>query len=310
MEAGVQRAKRLRIRAAGINRRLSLRESGGPFLTDCSANAAFVCFAETLLSRSERRLCERRTMKRRYGAPMSSTFDPLIDRPPARYVVGIDLGTTNSAVAYVDTQESPWQVRVLLIPQLVASGVVESRDTLPSFHYEAATGEAAGGLLRLPWDKSEPNVAVGVYARDHGGRNPGRQITSAKSWLCHSGVDRTADLLPWHGADDVERLSPIEVSARILRHVASAWNAQFRSAPLADQDVVLTLPASFDEIAQGIDGRSGGSSRTSTRGLARGTASRLLCLGLQACSRPGTTWSNLGRRFWCATLVAARRILP
>ena len=187
---------------------------------------------------------------------MSSTFDPLIDRPPARYVVGIDLGTTNSAVAYVDTQESPWQVRVLLIPQLVASGVVESRDTLPSFHYEAATGEAAGGLLRLPWDlnepkgKSEPNVAVGVYARDHGGRNPGRQITSAKSWLCHSGVDRTADLLPWHGADDVERLSPIEVSARILRHVASAWNAQFRSAPLADQDVVLTLPASFDEIAR------------------------------------------------------------
>jgi molecular chaperone DnaK (HSP70) len=193
---------------------------------------------------------------------MSSTFDPLIDRPPARYVVGIDLGTTNSAVAYVDTQESPWQVRVLLIPQLVASGVVESRDTLPSFHYEAATGEAAGGLLRLPWDKneptdknepkgkSEPSVAVGVYARDHGGRNPGRQITSAKSWLCHSGVDRTADLLPWHGADDVERLSPIEVSARILRHVASAWNAQFRSAPLADQDVVLTLPASFDEIAR------------------------------------------------------------
>lgn len=181
---------------------------------------------------------------------MSSTFDPLIDRPPARYVVGIDLGTTNSAVAYVDTQESPWQVRVLLIPQLVATGVVESRDTLPSFHYEAASGEAAGGLLRLPWDKSEPNVAVGVYARDHGGRNPGRQITSAKSWLCHSGVDRTADLLPWHGADDVERLSPIEVSARILKHVASAWNAQFRSAPLADQDVVLTLPASFDEIAR------------------------------------------------------------
>lgn len=183
-------------------------------------------------------------------AAMSNTFDPLIDRPPARYVVGIDLGTTNSAVAYVDTLESPWQVRILLIPQLVATGVVESRDTLPSFHYEAAAGEAAGGLLRLPWDKSDPSVAVGVYARDHGGRNPGRQITSAKSWLCHSGVDRTADLLPWHGADDVERLSPIEVSARILRHVASAWNNQFPSSSLADQDVVLTLPASFDEIAR------------------------------------------------------------
>ncbi len=132
-------------------------------------------------------------------------------------MVGIDLGTTNSAVAYVDTQESPWQVRVLMIPQLVASGVVEARDTLPSFHYEAAAGEAAGGALRLPWDQEDPHVVGGVFARDQGGRNPGRLITSAKSWLCHSGVDRTADLLPWHGAADVERLSPIEVSARILR---------------------------------------------------------------------------------------------
>ena len=181
---------------------------------------------------------------------MTQPFDPLIDEIPARYVVGIDLGTTNSAVAYVDTQESPWQVRVLMIPQLVASGVVEERDTLPSCHYEAAEGEAAGGALRLPWDRHDPRVVVGFHARDQGGRNPGRLITSAKSWLCHAGVDRTADLLPWHGAADVERLSPIAVSARILQHVREAWNVQFPHAPLAEQDIVLTLPASFDEIAR------------------------------------------------------------
>jgi len=181
---------------------------------------------------------------------MTTSFDPLIDRLPARYVVGIDLGTTNCAVAYVDTQESPWQVRVLKIPQLVASGVVEERDTLPSCHYEAAAGEAAGGALRLPWSREDPRVAIGFLARDHGGRNPGRLITSAKSWLCHSGVDRTADLLPWHGAADVERLSPIAVSARILAHIRDAWDARFPHAPLAEQDIVLTLPASFDEIAR------------------------------------------------------------
>lgn len=182
------------------------------------------------------------------AAPAS--FDPLVDRLPARYVVGIDLGTTNSAVAYVDTQESPWRVRVLMIPQLVAPSVVEERDTLPSCHYEATASEAAGGALKLPWDHDDPRVTVGFYARDQGGRNPGRLITSAKSWLCHSGVDRTADLLPWHGAADVARLSPIAVSARILQHVREAWDHQFPRAPLAEQDVVLTLPASFDEIAR------------------------------------------------------------
>jgi len=181
---------------------------------------------------------------------MATTFDPLIDRLPARYVVGIDLGTTNSAAAYVDTQESPWQVRMLRIPQLVAPGVVEERDTLPSFHYEAAAGEAAGGALRLPWDEADPQVVVGVLARDQGGRNPRRLIVSAKSWLCHAGVDRRADLLPWQGGADVERLSPIAVSARYLQHVREAWDAQFPHAPLAEQDIVLTLPASFDEIAR------------------------------------------------------------
>jgi hypothetical protein len=177
--------------------------------------------------------------------------DPSLQEPtPSRYVVGIDLGTTNSAVMYVDAEESLWRVRVLPIPQLVDAGQVESRETLPSFHYQAAEAEFPAGALKLPWQAEATRIAVGVFARDHGGQTPGRLIASAKSWLCHSGVDRTADLLPWHAAADVERLSPVEVSARYLRHIHDAWNAAFKREPLSEQDVVLTLPASFDEVAR------------------------------------------------------------
>ncbi len=118
---------------------------------------------------------------------------------PSRYVVGIDLGTTNSAMCWVDTTQEPWKVRTFAIPQLVAPSTIEARDTLPSFHYEAAAGEFAPGALRMPWSTEEPNHAVGAYARDHGATVPGRLIASAKSWLSHGGVDRTADLLPWRG---------------------------------------------------------------------------------------------------------------
>jgi molecular chaperone DnaK (HSP70) len=169
---------------------------------------------------------------------------------PSRFVVGIDLGTTNSAVCYVDTHEQPWRVRVLSIPQLTAPRQIETVDTLPSFHYQPIVDEAAGGALRLPWSKDEPNYTVGVMARDYGAGTPGRMIASAKSWLCHTGVDRTADLLPWHGATDVDRLSPVEASSRYLRHIRDAWNAKFRGEPLEQQDIVLTLPASFDEVAR------------------------------------------------------------
>ena len=173
---------------------------------------------------------------------------------PSRYVVGFDLGTTNSAVCYVDTRESPWQVRTFAVPQLVAPGQVESRETLPSFHYQPANAEFPVDALRWQVSRTgktdEPSHAVGFFARDHGTLVPGRLINSAKSWLCHSGVDRTAPLLPWHGADDVDRLSPVEVSARYLAHVREAWNAKFPREPLERQDFILTLPASFDEVAR------------------------------------------------------------
>ncbi len=181
---------------------------------------------------------------------MDRSAAPSDESTPARYVVGFDLGTTNSAVSYVDTEERAWRVRTFRVPQLVAPGQVEARETLPSFHYEPAPGELPAGALRLPWQDGEAAHAVGFFARDHGATVPGRLIGSAKSWLCHSGIDRTAPVLPWYGAPDVERLSPIEVSARYLEHVRGAWDARFPDYPLSQQDFVLTLPASFDEVAR------------------------------------------------------------
>lgn len=189
-------------------------------------------------------------MAKASAANIDAELDPLIDEPPSRYVIGIDLGTTNSALTYVDTQEQLWQVRVLNLPQLVAPGETEPRESLPSFHYQPLASQLSAGALRLPWQQEPPTYAVGIFARDEGAKASGRQIASAKSWLCHPGVDRTADLLPWHGAEDVDRLSPVEASSRYLRHMRDAWEARFPRAPLAGQDIVLTLPASFDEVAR------------------------------------------------------------
>lgn len=170
----------------------------------------------------------------------------------SRYLVGIDLGTTNCAVCYLDTEQSDSRIENFQIPQLVAPGQVEDRSTLPSFHYEPTTAESSGGLLKLPWhsETDQPTVAVGTYAREHGRQVAGRMVESAKSWLSHSGVDRKAAMLPWHGSPDVEALSPVQASARYLQHLKDAWNHSFPGYDLANQDVVLTIPASFDEVAR------------------------------------------------------------
>lgn len=185
---------------------------------------------------------------------MSAATDESSASVPPRYVIGIDLGTTNSAVAWVDTHadtETP-QVQTLPVAQLTAAGQVERRDTLPSFHYEPAEGEFSPEELQLPWSPSATEYVVGSFARDHGIHVPGRMISSAKSWLCHPGVDRTANILPWQGGDDVQRLSPVEVSSRLLDHIRKAWQQQFPDAPMQDQTVVLTIPASFDEVARNL----------------------------------------------------------
>lgn len=166
-----------------------------------------------------------------------------------RYIVGIDLGTTNSAAAYVDTSQADRRIRALPIAQLVSEGSVAERPTLPSFLYLGGEHDLAPGSLALPWDPGR-GYAVGEFARNQGARVPGRLIASAKSWLCHGGVDRESAILPWAAAEGVAKISPVAASARYLQHVREAWLAQFPGHALEQQDVLLTVPASFDEVAR------------------------------------------------------------
>ena len=164
----------------------------------------------------------------------------------ARLVAGVDLGTTNSAIAWRNLDEPSGDV--VSIPQLTAPGIVEERRLLPSFLYLAKEGEFAEGALALPWDKKTV-YATGEFARGHGAKVPTRLVASAKSWLSHSGVDRTGALLPWQAPPEVERISPVEASARYLRHLAGAWKVSRKSA-IDSEEVVLTVPASFDAAAR------------------------------------------------------------
>jgi molecular chaperone DnaK (HSP70) len=175
----------------------------------------------------------------------------------SRYVVGIDLGTTNCALAYVDASavedDEPGPITALAIPQVVAAGDVADRPLLPSFLYLPAAKEFPPGALDLPW-KSAADRAVGVFARDHGAKVPSRLVSSAKSWLSHSGVDRRAAILPWTAPEDASRISPVLASAAYLEHLRDAWNSRVAGKTAADrlenQDVLLTVPASFDAVAR------------------------------------------------------------
>ncbi|QEL16610.1 hsp70 family protein [Limnoglobus roseus] len=176
----------------------------------------------------------------------------------SRYLVGIDLGTTNIALAYVDTTEKVKvagpKLHTFEIPQLIAAGDVGEQELLPSFLYLPGPHDLPPGSVDLPWKKGALE-AVGLFARNHGAKVPGRQVSSAKSWLCHAGVDRTAPLLPWGAPPDVPRLSPLEVSTRYLRHLIDAWNHAKAKKPeerLEEQQVVITVPASFDDVARNL----------------------------------------------------------
>jgi molecular chaperone DnaK (HSP70) len=169
-------------------------------------------------------------------------------RVPARYLIGIDLGTTNSAVAYVDTRAADPRVRVFEVAQLIAPGDVAPRRQLPSFVYMAGEIDLAPHETALPWD-GKSRVVVGELARNQGARMASRMIASAKSWLCHPGVDRQAAILPW-GESEGPKLSPVAAQAQILGHVRAAWDHAHEDAPLAEQEVLVTVPASFDEAAR------------------------------------------------------------
>jgi hypothetical protein len=175
----------------------------------------------------------------------------------SRYVIGIDLGTTNSALAYADTtavvDDEPGTIVSQPIPQVVATSDVSERPLLPSFLYLPGAKEFPLGAFDLPW-KSPPDRVVGVFAREHGAKVPGRLVSSAKSWLSHPGVDRRASILPWTAPDDVARVSPVGASAAYLEHLRDVWNSQIAGKTAADrlenQEVYLTVPASFDPVAR------------------------------------------------------------
>jgi hypothetical protein len=167
--------------------------------------------------------------------------------------VGIDLGTTNCAVAHVSAQrgdENPPDPQSLEILQVVRPGEVAPADLLPSFLYLAGEHEVPPGSLDLPWVK-ERRYAVGTFARQQGAKVPSRLVSSAKSWLCHPGVDRRGPILPWKGADDLQRMSPVQASSAYLEHLVNGWRAA-RSTLMSEQKVVLAVPASFDAAARDL----------------------------------------------------------
>ncbi|MBP0624871.1 Hsp70 family protein [Cupriavidus consociatus] len=170
----------------------------------------------------------------------------------ARYAIGIDLGTTHSALSYVDLAASDGEKTsqdVQAIAQLTAPGAVEDLDLLPSFLYLPHASELSPGDLALPWT-AERDFAVGEMARTRGAATPIRLVSSAKSWLCHPGVDRRAQILPADAPPEVSRVSPLEASVRYLSHLREAWDQAHPDAPFGEQDITVTIPASFDPAAR------------------------------------------------------------
>lgn len=171
---------------------------------------------------------------------------------PRHYAVGIDLGTTHCVLSYADItdcEDGEFAQQVMAIPQLTAPGMVENSLQLPSFLYQAHAAELAEGAVALPWN-ANPSYLVGEIARNLGSKTPIRLVSSAKSWLCHAGVDCKSPILPADAPDEVERVSPFQATTAYLEHIRDAWQSLHPNAPLSEQDVVITVPASFDPAAR------------------------------------------------------------
>lgn len=179
----------------------------------------------------------------------------------ARYAIGIDLGTTHSALSWVDLEQSDGEKTahgVLPVPQLTAPGTVDALPLLPSFLYLPHPDELAPGELALPWSNEDPgnggvasdNAIAGEMARSRGATTPIRLVSSAKSWLSHPSVDRRAAILPSDAPEEVTRVSPLAASTRYLQHLRRAWEQAHPEAPFDQQQVTVTIPASFDPGAR------------------------------------------------------------
>jgi len=172
-----------------------------------------------------------------------------------KYIIGIDLGTTNSALARCEAAaaEQKGQIEVRSIPQLVNPNEVAERTLLPSFLYIPGEFDFPKGSLALPWEP-EPKLVIGELARKRGAESPNRLVASAKSWLSYGAVNRTAPILPWQAPEEVPKLSPVEASSKFLQYLRTVWDSgeagEQGQFALAEQDVLLTVPASFDEEAR------------------------------------------------------------
>jgi molecular chaperone DnaK (HSP70) len=172
-----------------------------------------------------------------------------------QYIIGIDLGTTNSAVSYVDLQApGDRKIKLFKVPQLTGPGEFSARPVLPSFLYIPGPYDIAKEAVSIPWKREDDNF-VGTFARDHGSKVPARLVSSAKSWLCHSNVDRRSRILPWGSGSEVFKVSPVQATAAYLRHIKNSWNitkGDDADLYLENQVIIITVPASFDEVARDL----------------------------------------------------------
>ncbi|PKM37135.1 MAG: nucleotide-binding protein [Gammaproteobacteria bacterium HGW-Gammaproteobacteria-10] len=182
----------------------------------------------------------------------SNVEQATVEHSGPRFSVGIDLGTTHCVLSYVDLSQSDEDghvQEVMAIPQLTSPGSVEELMQLPSFLYQAHQAELAEGSTALPWT-AKPEFIVGEIARSLGSKTPIRLVSSAKSWLCHAGVDCKAPILPAEAPEEVDRVSPFQATVAYLQHIRDAWTQLHPDAPLARQDLTITVPASFDPAAR------------------------------------------------------------
>lgn len=174
------------------------------------------------------------------------------------YIIGIDLGTTNTVVAYTDVTfekgEHP-DIRIFKIPQVTSPGVVENLETLATFIYIPTKSEISERALSVPWG-IETGRVIGEYARKRSAEAPQRVISSAKSWLCNPRIDRNSPVLPWDAPSDIEKLSPVEATAAVISHIRDAWNSEMANDDpglcIENQEILITVPASFDAVARDL----------------------------------------------------------
>jgi molecular chaperone DnaK (HSP70) len=173
-----------------------------------------------------------------------------MNKKSAKYHIGIDLGTTHTVVAYAETHKKTAEIHIFEIEQLVAPGEVSSLKLLPSVRYHPATGELSAA--DMAFSPSGDQAITGQAARALSAKTQGRFISSAKSWLSHPSIDHTAAILPWGSHDDVYKVSPLEASASYLQHVRQVWNHKNPNTLFEEQNIVITVPASFDDSARSL----------------------------------------------------------